>query len=60
MHGGGKTGISLLMRTISGGLYTLMAVVPSTSTAVQFGIESAGQVAAIFRLEPFLANVAVP
>ena len=39
---------------------SLMNVVPSTSTAVQFSIESSGQVAAIFYLEPFLTNVAVP
>ena len=53
-------GISLLLRTLTGGLYTLMTVVPSISTDVQFSIESAGQVAAIFHLEPFLTNVAVP
>ena len=53
-------GISLLLRTITSGLYTLMTVVPSTSTAVQFSTESAGQVAAIFHLEPFLTKVAVP
>ena len=60
MHGGGKMGISLLLKTLTGGLYTLITVVSSTSTAVQFSIESVGQVAAIFHLEPFLTKVAVP
>ena len=60
MHGGGKIGISLLLRALTGGLYTLMTVVPSTSTAVHFGIESSGQVAAVFHLEPFLTKEAVP
>ena len=60
MHDGEKMGISLLLRTLTGDLYTLMTVVPSTSTAVQFSIESAAQVAAIFLLEPFLTEAAVP
>ena len=53
-------GISLLLKTLTGGLYTLTIVVPSTSTAVQFSIKSVGQVAAIFHLEAFLTNVAFP
>ena len=52
--------ISLLLRTFTGGLYTLTIVVPSTSTAVQFSIESTGQVATIFHLEAFSTYVAVP
>ena len=60
MHGKGKMGISLLFRALIGGLYTLMTVVLSTSTAVQFSIESSGQVAAIFHLKPFLTKEAVP
>ena len=60
MHGGGNMGISLLLRTLTGGLYIVMIVVPLTSTVVQFSIESAGQVAAIFYLESFLTKVDVP
>ena len=60
MHGEGKMGISLLLRTLTGGLHTLMTVVSSTSTPVQFSIESAGQVAAIFHLERLLTKMAVP
>ena len=60
MHGGGKMGISLLLRALTGGLYTLMTVVPSTSAAVQLSVESSGQVAPIFDLEPFLTKEAAP
>ena len=39
MHGGGKMGISNLLKTLTGVLYALMTTMPSTSTAVQLSIE---------------------
>ena len=60
MHGEKKMKISLLLRTLTSGLHTLMTVESSTSTAVQFSIELAGQITAVSHLEPFVTKVAVP